>query len=398
MKRNRIIYLLLCISAVVLASFYGGPVSYSLLFGLLLIAPISLVYLLFVYAFFRLYQVIGVKHITAYEPVPYYFVLQNEYLLNFCNISINMYSTFSYIEDFDQEKGKTSTAAGTSSKYELLPGESVRYDTSLICRYRGDYFIGIKEITIIDFFKLFKITYRVPEPINAVVSPRIIKLDSLKSIPDITLSSFKENPSLSTDFDAAVRDYVPGDLLKGINWKATAKTGKLKSRLTYGEQRQGISLFLDTNRISEDEYDFIPVENKCLEIILALTDYFSTFSVPVTFHYNQSVPSTATCSMAHEMEEFRLAVSNVKFRTGENSAVFLDSLINGTSFGNCLVAFLVITGADAELNKALYALSLLGINIVVYYVGYNPRTEDIMELQNLRVIPIHPEDDLETVL
>ena len=77
MRRNRIIYYILCIAAIVLASLYGGPITYSILFGLLLITPVSYAYLLTVYAFFKLYQVVQSKHISVYEPVPYYFILQN---------------------------------------------------------------------------------------------------------------------------------------------------------------------------------------------------------------------------------------------------------------------------------------------------------------------------------
>ena len=161
MKKNRIIYLLLCIAVIVLASFRGGPITYSILFGVLLVTPVSLIYLLTVYVFFKLYQVLGTKHITAYEPIPYYFVLQNEYLLNFCHISVSTYSTFSYIDELqrntesedtvEESPKKDRSESGVTKTYELLPGESVRYDTTLICRYRGDYHVGIKEITIIDF-------------------------------------------------------------------------------------------------------------------------------------------------------------------------------------------------------------------------------------------------------
>jgi hypothetical protein len=296
MKRKRIIYFLLCIAAVVLASFKGGPITYSILFGVLLVTPVSLIYLLIVYFFFKLYQVLGTKHITAYEPIPYYFVLQNEYLLNFCHISVSTYSTFSYIDEMQQDNLKDMAKSKPKAlhkktdftkTYELLPGENVRYDTTMICRYRDDYHVGIKHITIVDFFRLFKITYRVPEPLNAVVLPRVIKLETLKSVPEMVIATYKENPRLSSDFDAQTRDYMPGDPRKGIHWKSTAKTGKLKSRITYGEQRQGISIFLDTKRISDDEYVFIPVENKCLEIVLARTNYFANYSVPTSLFYIQ---------------------------------------------------------------------------------------------------------------
>ena len=416
MKRNRIIYFLLCIAAVVLASFRGGPITYSILFGVLLVTPVSLIYLLIVYFFFKLYQVLGTKHITAYEPIPYYFVLQNEYLLNFCHISVSTYSTFSYIDEMQQDNkpnddttnisdrknrrfnNQTKKESGITKTYELLPGENVRYDTTMICRYRGDYHVGIKQITIVDFFKLFKITYRVPEPLNAVVLPRVIKLETLKSVPEMVIATYKENPRLSSDFDAQTRDYMPGDPLKGIHWKSTAKTGKLKSRITYGEQRQGISIFLDTKRISDDEYVFIPVENKCLEIVLALTNYFANYSVPTSLVYSQFEPRTAKCSAAYEMESFLNTVSAMKFRSDEEAAVTLDILMAGSVFKDCMIAFLVITGADAELNKRLYELSTFGINIVVYLVGVHPNVQDIMELANVRVIPVYPEDDLAKVL
>ena len=416
MKRNRIIYFLLCIAAVVLASFKGGPITYSILFGVLLVTPVSLVYLLIVYFFFKLYQVLGTKHITAYEPIPYYFVLQNEYLLNFCHISVSTYSTFSYIDEMQQDNkpnddttnisdwenrrsnNQTKKDSGITKTYELLPGENVRYDTTMICRYRGDYHVGIKQITIVDFFRFFKITYRVPEPLNAVVLPRVIKLETLKSVPEMVISTYKENPRLSSDFDAQTRDYMPGDPLKGIHWKSTAKTGKLKSRITYGEQRQGISIFLDTKRISDDEYVFIPVENKCLEIVLALTNYFANYSVPTSLVYSQFEPRTAKCSAAYEMESFLNTVSAMKFRSDEEAAVTLDILMAGSVFKDCMIAFLVITGADAELNKRLYETSTFGINIVVYLVGVHPNVQDIMELANVRVIPVYPEDDLAKVL
>ena len=70
----------------------------------------------------------------------------------------------------------------------------------------------------------------------------------------------------------------------------------------------------------------------------------------------------------------------------------------GSVFKDCMIAFLVITGADAELNKRLYELSTFGINIVVYLVGVHPNVQDIMELANVRVIPVYPEDDLAKVL
>ncbi|MBR4724493.1 MAG: DUF58 domain-containing protein [Lachnospiraceae bacterium] len=401
MRRNRIIYYILCIAAIVLASLYGGPITYSILFGLLLITPVSFAYLLTVYAFFKLYQVVQSKHISVYEPVPYYFILQNEYLLNFCHIRTDMYTTFSYIEKMPVNK-----------EYELLPYESARYDTRLICRYRGDYKVGIKDITITDYLRLFKITYHVPEPLGVVVAPRIIKLTSLRIENDPARNSFMENPRLSQDFDAAVRDYVPGDPVKGIHQKLSARAGKLKSRLTYGEEKQGIAIFLDTDRISIDEYKFIPVENKCLEIVLALANYFAAFSITTTMKYYRSGASDGSspekgkqirleelkCRGLDEMERFLGETSTVQFRDNGDSWQAARMISKDPVFRNCLVAFLVVTGTCAQLNETLNELSMSGVHCVIYYVGYEPDTSEILPLQNQTVIPVHPEDDLQKVM
>ncbi len=398
---------MLCIGAVVLASFYGGPVSYSILFGLIFVALVSYIYLLVVYLFFKLYQVVQSKHITAGEPVPYYFVLQNEYLLNFCRIKTKMYSTFSYVEKMPED-----------NEYELLPNESARYDTKLICRYRGEYKVGISRIIITDFLKLFSVTYNVPEPIGVVVSARIVPLKSLRIENNPALNSYKENTRLSTDQDAAVRDYMPGDPQKAIHHKLSAKTGDLKTRLTYGEEKQGIAIYLDTGRISSDEYVFIPVENKCLEIALALVNYYSGLSIPSLLEFARpGSRSTAyterqdetgdasfyescrlNCSGLHEMDSFAASVSAIQFRAADDNGFMARQLLSQPSFRNCMIAFIIVMKAGKELNEALNELSVSGVTSVVYYVGYDADVSGILDLPNQTVIPVHPEDDLTKVM
>lgn len=403
MRRNRLIYAALCVLAIVLASFYGGPVSYSILFGLLLVMPLSYTYLLIVYLFFKLYQVIQSKHISAYEPVGYYFILQNEYLLNFCHIRTSMYSTFSYIEKMPEEK-----------EYELLPHENARYDTKLICRYRGEYRVGIKDITITDFLRLFKVTYHVPEPVTAVVLPRIVDIEALHIENDPARNSHIESPRSNQDYDIPVREYIPGDPPRGIHQKLSARSGKLMSRLRTGEEKQGISIFLDTDRISDDEYQYIPVENKCLEIVLAIANYYACHQVKTTlkyYHANSADDSgeqgrasahaaltEAVCFNTHEMESFLTAVSAIPFRDSPESWQVARMIAEDPVFRNSLISFFVITGGCRELNETLNELSMSGVPCVIYYVGYEPDLSEILNLQDQTVIPVHPEDDLKKVL
>ena len=51
-----------------------------------------------------------------------------------------------------------------------------------------------------------------------------------------------------TEPDVSVRDYIPGDALKQIHWKASAREQKLKVRSLTGEEKQGISILWDIGR------------------------------------------------------------------------------------------------------------------------------------------------------
>ena len=52
-----------------------------------------------------------------------------------------------------------------------------------------------------------------------------------------------------------------GDAIKQIHWKATAREQKLKTRNRIGEEKRGITIFLDTRRESEEPYKYLPLEN-----------------------------------------------------------------------------------------------------------------------------------------
>ena len=88
MKRNRIIYAILWILSLAGISFFGGAVSYGIFYMLTFLPFVLLLYLLFVYFFFHIYQQIGNKRLVAGHMEPFYFTLKNEYHFGFCSIKI----------------------------------------------------------------------------------------------------------------------------------------------------------------------------------------------------------------------------------------------------------------------------------------------------------------------
>lgn len=140
---------------------------------------------------------------------------------------------------------------------------------------------------ITDFLRLFQISYRVPETIKALVLPRVVRVDELQCIADIADLLQRETYRAQTQADVVVRDYVAGDALKQIHWKATARAQALKVRNRTGEEKTGIAILCDTKRYSGDNREYLPLENKMLEVLLALTVYFAQRNMACDICYGQ---------------------------------------------------------------------------------------------------------------
>ena len=173
-------------------------------------------------------------------------------------------------------------------EYELLPGDKFTHETKLVCKYRGEYEVGVKELVITDFFRLFRLRYPVPGAIRALVLPKLVRLRELNSIADLSVYLQREAFIRKTEPDVVVRDYAEGDSLRQIHWKATARERKLKVRNRTGEEKQGIVLFCDTKRYAKDAKKYLPVENKLLEVLLALGYFFAEKNMPYTVYFDQN--------------------------------------------------------------------------------------------------------------
>ena len=379
MKICRFILGGLWILSLTVISFYGGAVSYGLFFGVTLIPVISLIYLLCVYLRFKIYQDATKRNLVCGQPTPYLFVLQNEDWFAYTGISVRMHSSFSYAEETFE-----------SVEYELLPGDKITCSTNLVCRYRGEYEIGVKEVVLTDFFRLFRFRYTVPGQIKAEVSPKIVEVAELKSIADLPMSALTA-ASGSTEPDIIVRDYVEGDSLKQVHWKATARERKLKVRLMTGKDDQRISIFCDTRRYSEDMEEFLPLENKILETFLAVGCFFAGMEREFYAWYGQDGVVEKHVDGMEEFNAFYRAVSDINFRKNENFKRVLEQVTGqGTLWGGSLV-FCVLHELNPDIMDASEKLTANGA-IVVLYVITDRELKDYLRQGSMRrrivVIPI----------
>lgn len=377
--------LVLWILSLVAISLYGGAVSYGFFFGITLLPVISLVYLVLVYWRFRIYQKLDGWKIVCGQPIPYYFVLQNDDYCPFASVSVRLFSSFSYVESLPE-----------GTEYELLPGDKYTYETKLVCKYRGEYEVGVKEIVVTDFFRLFCLRYRIPEAIKALVLPRITRITMLNSIESLSVLLQRDTSRADTEPDVVVRDYVAGDSIRQIHWKASAREQKLKIRNRTGEEKQGIALLCDTRRYSGNRKEYLPVENKMLEAMVALAIYLAEKNVGFTAYYGQNGVVRNRVDGIGNFDDFYENVSKIVYSEDESFLHMLSEVVAQGELSQSRVLFCVLHELQEEIMQFTEWLTEAGYLIILYVV-----TEDNIENyvrqsnERRKIIPIPVEAELE---
>ncbi len=383
MKIRRLIFVILWVLSLSAISFYGGVISYSLFWGITLIPVVSAVYLALVYFQLRIFQQIESRNMVGSAPMPYFFVLQNDSLCAFAGISVRLFSSFSMVEDLPGDE-----------EYELLPGDKHVFRTRLTCKYRGEYEVGVKEVIMTDFFRLFRVRYRIPGTIKALVRPRIVRLPGLCGVEGLTALLLRESQRERTEPDILVRDYLPGDALKQIHWKAAAREQKLKVRGRIGEEKQGIALLWDTGRCSQNQREYLPVENKILEAVLALGIFMAERNISFSSYYGQGGLLTFRVESLGDFDGFYEKVSTTRFDRAEDFQGTLLTAVQKGILYQCRVVLCVLRELTQDVWRIVKELDKAGA-LTVFYVVADEIAEHVQGDERRRIVWIPTQGELE---
>jgi uncharacterized protein (DUF58 family) len=117
----------------------------------------------------------------------------------------------------------------------LGPRASSRWTTEGTCQKRGVYTLGPTEVITSDPFGLFEVTLRYDYQETFVVFPPVAALPKLVEPRGMARGSAHTNIR-SLDFTtnaSGIRQYIPGDALKRIHWRSTAKRSQIGQEEIY---------------------------------------------------------------------------------------------------------------------------------------------------------------------
>ena len=385
MKHNRRILLVLWILSLIGISFYGGAVSYGIFFLLTFLPVVSLLYILAVIALFKIYQNLEGNSVVCKEPAVFHFILQNESPLLFAGVRPVFYSSFSAISGLDGE-----------TEYELRPHSGIRRKTAIVCHYRGEYEVGIKALEITDLFRLFTITYRNREPLRINVKPRIVHLNDLEN-REIMQSSVREVRTSPSEADVFLREYVPGDDPRLINWKASAVHEAPMVRERSSEQQEGIGILLDPRRYDERKQGYLPLENQMLELVIALNLFFSRQGIPVETCVLSRLLQVSMVNRENGFDAFYEMMSGYRFDPDRNMTQLFEEVIKGTRIFDKKTVILVIHEWNETVTSFVHRLSQNNVRVQVYLIARESFSEPVT-ISRTEVVQISAEADLAEVL
>lgn len=271
MWKKWMVLLALFAGALALASFRGGRIAYMLLYLIPALVVMSFFYVCLVLFRFRFYQKIGTGTVVKGDPVDYYFTLRNEDKIFYPGIEVEFLQDYSTVLGMEQRVS-----------YSLEGGEGKECATKLCCNYRGEYAVGAGRFYLSDYLGLFRIAYRVPEPLKVTVLPRVTAWRYEREILEEPEGRVRGKKSRTGEMDISIRAYENGDSLRRVHWKASAKRGDLMSREGEEALRQGLIVFLDLRRLEGSEDEKLKFEDEMMEQAVAMVYACRKRGIPVT--------------------------------------------------------------------------------------------------------------------
>ena len=356
MKQKRyLIPVILFIISLVGISFYGGPVTYVFFWLSLLVPLFCFIYIAAVIFSLKIYQKSDGRDMVSSVPSDFYITLNNEGPFSFSSVRIVFYSSFSTVTGLDE-----------AAVYELLPKTSVTRKTTLICKYRGQYEVGIKEIIVGDPLELFHIRYRIKEPLNVIVSPAIKHLDILRAGDDIP-SAGKDSLMNRTEPDIPVREYVPGDDIRLLNSRASAVMQKMMIRERVGTEKNGVAIIMDPGRCHEAPERYLPVENRIIESTLALSLYYMEHRIPAdVFFYTGSMVRLSVTAAA-EFDNLYTHMKGYSFRDKASTVSLLDGIAATAASGYEMLIF-ILHETDPQIRALIDRINIGRAPVRIYLV------------------------------
>ena len=270
-----LLYIAALAGCVVWISYTGGAAAYLTFFAVLLYLPASCLYALYGSLTLRIWQGLPEHKVTKLSEEEFTLVLENTGFL-----PINA-MVLTWEETLCTRKGIPS-----DTSYYLAAGERLEQTARMTCLYAGTYPVGTVRYTIPDPFGIIRLQFKVLQEFRAIVRPQVTSAaDESLSLEDRKSRFAMADPVNREDIlGNDIRKYMPGDPLRQIHWKNTARTGEIMVRLPKEQEIRLIRMILVPER-EPRTLEAIQRRDRFLEYAVSAAMYFGRQNKACEFIY-----------------------------------------------------------------------------------------------------------------
>ena len=293
-----------------------------------------------------------------------------------------------FVEIYDSLPPQARIIKG--SNYTLLymkPWQEISFEYSLKLPLRGHYHLGPVKMRVKDAFDLFY-NERMEESIHSFsVFPQIEVLEEqviTSRAPKLLSGAMPLNViGTGTEF-YSLREFVPGDSLRSVNWKALAKKGKMMVNETVREDVMDVILLLDAREVSAvGGGKDTPLEMSCRAAATYAKQLLDERNNVALMVYGETIERVDLDRGEHHLFKILTALSSAKPQGNLKLEIVLKDLLPHLPSGSPIILFSSLDD-DHTIAEAFTSTISRGFTITTI----SPSSLDFEE--RMKRIPLEP--------
>jgi len=293
-----------------------------------------------------------------------------------------------FVEIYDSLPPQARIIKG--SNYTLLymrPWQEISFEYTLKLPLRGHYHLGPVKMRVKDAFDLFY-NERLEKSIHSFsVFPQIEVLEEqviTSRAPKLLSGAMPLNViGTGTEF-YSLREFVPGDSLRSVNWKALAKKGKMMVNETVREDVMDVILLLDAREVSAvGGGKDTPLEMSCRAAATYAKQLLDERNNVALMVYGESIERVDLDRGEHHLFKILTALSSAKPQGNLKLEIVMKDLLPHLPSGSPIILFSSLDD-DHTIAEAFTSTISRGFTITTI----SPSSLDFEE--RMKRIPMEP--------
>lgn len=379
-------------------------VGVVLLISSLLIGDKFIYFMFFIYANVFLYSFITVKNnhksLTGIYWIDKPVVEKGDEV----NVTYKVYNEkifpIPYLEIKDEVPAGLHKEGRIGGVHFLSPYECIKITKKLKCNRRGNYELGNLQVQIGDIFGFITRKAIVKDSIHLTVYPKVRPIEKFAITGRESFGKLSSTQKYNEDYSSIkdIRKYQPGDSMKRINWKVSAKKGELHVKNYDYSSKVNIQVYLDFQLDKYYHDKEALVEEKAVECCVSIINHALKQSIDTTLITYTDKKIKLHGKDIERFHDFLELATDIKPKSKVNTG---DLISNEGKLLSLESTIIVITPLiDPKMYTSLLLLNKRGYALIVIQIGSGGTSWELESLkkQGVKTYKIKVDDDINLAL